>query len=206
MTGRCLLYYVSRRSRYHCGAVLFSGHPRPLVSAEFTESIPKPGKATSTSALDTPPTTKRILVGPKASISSVAAGLASAETPRLSARRCLEFRPWKQPTSKKKSNVPRSGARSVTSPTTKVAPQTLLRLAASIARDIVAAAAAEIERPTERLRPLCLLPAQQGLDTARRGLSVTFPRSDPEAVCEGVSSAHVGSALDPGLSRTKLRY
>src|SRR4029453_13234151 len=134
MTGRCLLYYVFRRSRYHCGAVLFSGHPSPLVSAEFTESISQPGKATSTSALDTPPTTERILVGPKASISSVAAGLASAETPRPSARRCSEFRPWKQPTSKKKLNVPRSGARSVTSPTTKVAPETLLRLAASIAR------------------------------------------------------------------------
>jgi hypothetical protein len=99
--------YACRRSRYHCGVVFVTGHPQPTgVRGLDREHLPA-RDAASTSALDTPPTTERIRVGWKASISSVAPGLAGAETPRPSARRCSEFRPWKQPTSKKKSNVPR---------------------------------------------------------------------------------------------------
>jgi hypothetical protein len=51
------------------------------------------------------------------------------------ARRCSALSPWKQPTSRKKPNLPSSaGCSAVTSPTTNRAPASPLRLAASMAR------------------------------------------------------------------------
>jgi uncharacterized membrane protein (DUF2068 family) len=110
---------VRRRSLYHRGAVLFIGQPRPAVSAGSTVSISQPAKAVSTSSCDAPPTSDRHRLGPKLSSSNVAPGLASAETPPPWDRRCPASRPWKQPTSRKKWNVPSpaDGSR-VTSPTT----------------------------------------------------------------------------------------
>src|SRR2546430_1240125 len=51
---------------------------------------------------------------------------------------------------------------------------------------VLATTAAQIEHPTQRARPLYFLPVQQGLDTRCRGRSITLPRSQPEAVEEGI--------------------
>jgi len=69
---------------------------------------------------------------------------------------------------------------------------------------LLAAAAAEIDRPTERARPLTLLPVQQGRDTRRSGPSIALPRSEPETVGEGVSGPHPCHRLTSPTSRVRL--
>lgn len=42
--------YATRRRLYHCGAVVFIGHPSPVMSAGSIASISQSGKAVSTSS------------------------------------------------------------------------------------------------------------------------------------------------------------
>lgn len=54
---------AGRRSRYHRGAVVLIGQPRPPVSAASTEINDQPMNASSTSACETPSSRKRARVG-----------------------------------------------------------------------------------------------------------------------------------------------
>jgi hypothetical protein len=90
---RAVLFQVRRRSRWHLGAVLFTGQPRSAVSAGSAVSISQPAKAAWTSACDARPASRLRRLGPKLSSSKVARGLASAETPSSSDGHCPASRP-----------------------------------------------------------------------------------------------------------------
>src|SRR3954454_1891607 len=59
-----------------------------------------------------------------------------------------------------------------------------------------ATATAKIKGPTKRPGTLCLLPVQQGRSTRRRRRPIALPRSEPEAIRQGVSSGHARHRVD----------
>ena len=170
-----------------------------------TASISQPAKAVWTSSCEAPPTSDRHRLGPKLSSSTVAPGLASAETPSPWDKHCPASRPWKQPMSRKKSNVPRRGRqlRHVADDVAEPGRAPVLGCCrldrgrhvvdahglpppARELGGVLAAAAAEVERTAEGAGALALLAIQQRGDTRCRRRCVAFPGCDPESVHAGV--------------------
>jgi hypothetical protein len=161
-----------RRNRYHCGAVLFIGHPSPSVCAGSTATSVHSRKAAFTSSREALPIKDRNGVTPQANISNVASGSARAETPRPTARRASALR--------------RLDGRS------HLVDSRGLPTSARKLRRVLTTPAPEVERPTQRARACGLLAVQQGGDARRRRLCVALPGSDPQPLHERVV-LHVNS-------------
>jgi hypothetical protein len=186
---------------------------RKPASAIMPKAVPlrrRPVQRPAESARDTPPTTWRSRVGPKARSNSVAPGSASAVVLRPSAGRCLAGQALEAPDVEEEveraeigrvenghiaDEEPGAGgagvAGGVKRPAGRVHAHGLppfVRAPGCTGPDRTPGRA-----PDRRTRTLGLLPVQQRADARRRGCAVALPRRHTEAVGDAVFAGHLDS-------------